>query len=67
MTPDEYHEIHESENVRKVRVEACVGQITFEYLDENDVLRKFTVTGGELTAEFTDTRVRKLIANGKYV
>lgn len=67
MTQDEYHEIHESENVRKVRVEVRTGEITFEYLNQHDLLLKFTVTGGELTAEFTDTRVRKLIADGKYV
>ena len=66
MTADDYHEVHESENARKVRVEAREGEITFEYLDENDVLRKFTVTGGALMAEFTDTRVRKLIGPGQY-
>lgn len=67
MSEVEYHEIHESKNVREVRVDVRVGRIMFEYLDENEVLRKFTVTGGEMTADFTDMRVRKLIADGRYV
>lgn len=67
MTDSEFHEVCQCSDVRSVRVDVREGAIRFEYMDANEVLRVFNVTGGELSTTFADTRVRKLIGDGVYI